>query len=62
MVINKMNLIPYVEFDKDYFRRGAEILNPGLVTFELSCRTGEGLENWLAWVERQVEAVDRKRE
>ena len=34
----------------DYFRRGVEILNPGVITFPLSCRTGEGLETWLDWV------------
>ncbi len=61
MVINKMDLMPYVEFDVDYFKRGAEILNPGLITFELSCRTGEGLEDWLAWVEHELETVGRER-
>jgi len=50
LVINKVDLLPHVEFDMEYFRRGVEILNPGLVTFPLSCRTGEGLEAWLEWV------------
>jgi hydrogenase nickel incorporation protein HypB len=39
----------------DYFRRGVEILNPGLVTFALSCRTGEGLEAWRGWLAGEVE-------
>lgn len=51
LVVNKIDLLPYVEFDMDYFRRGVELLNPGLLTFPLSCRTGEGLQAWLAWVE-----------
>ena len=50
LVINKIDLLPYVEFDMDYFRRGVEALNPGLVSFPLSCRTGEGLAAWTAWV------------
>jgi hydrogenase nickel incorporation protein HypB len=50
LVINKIDLLPYVAFDMDYFRRGVEILNPGVVTFPISCRTGEGLANWLQWV------------
>jgi len=50
LVINKVDLLPHVEFDMEYFRRGVEILNPGLVTFPLSCRSGEGLEAWLEWV------------
>lgn len=55
LVINKIDLLPYVEFDMDYFRRGVEALNPGLVSFPLSCRTGTGLVEWTAWVTRQVE-------
>jgi len=54
LVINKIDLLPYVTFDMDYFRKGVEILNPGLVTFPLSCRTGEGLDHWLTWVREQV--------
>lgn len=50
LVINKIDLLPYVPFDMAYFRAGVEALNPGLQTFALSCRTGEGLEAWLAWV------------
>ena len=50
LVINKVDLLPYVEFDMDYFRRGVEMLNPGLRTFPLSCRTGEGMDAWLEWV------------
>jgi hydrogenase nickel incorporation protein HypB len=54
LVINKTDLLPYVPFRMDYFRQGVEILNPGLVTFTLSCQTGEGIEPWLAWVKGQV--------
>ena len=54
LVINKIDLLPYVSFDMDYFQQGVEILNPGLVTFPLSCRTGEGLDAWLAWLTHQV--------
>jgi hydrogenase nickel incorporation protein HypB len=52
LVINKIDLLPYVPFRMDYFRKGIEILNPGVVTFPLSCRTGEGLDAWLGWVEQ----------
>ena len=56
LVINKIDLLPYVDFDMEYFRRGAAALNPGLVAFPLSCRTGEGVDAWLEWVIAQVEA------
>jgi hydrogenase nickel incorporation protein HypB len=51
LVINKVDLLPYIDFDMDYFRRGVEILNPGLRTFPLSCKTGEGVPEWLDWLE-----------
>jgi hydrogenase nickel incorporation protein HypB len=54
LVINKIDLLPYVPFKMDYFRQGVEILNPGLVTFPLSCRTGEGVEAWVDWLVGQV--------
>jgi hydrogenase nickel incorporation protein HypB len=57
LVINKIDLLPYVDFDMAYFRRGVEALNPGLVTFPLSCRSGAGLAEWTAWV---AQRVDRK--
>jgi len=56
LVINKIDLLPYVPFNMDYFRSGVEVLNPGLKTFPLSCHTGEGLQSWLAWVIHEIEA------
>jgi hydrogenase nickel incorporation protein HypB len=50
LVINKIDLLPYINFKMDYFQQGVEILNPGLVTFPLSCRTGEGIEAWIDWL------------
>jgi hydrogenase nickel incorporation protein HypB len=55
LVINKIDLLPYVNFGMDYFQRGVELLNPDLVTFPLSCRSGEGLEAWVNWVSAMVE-------
>ena len=54
LVINKIDLLPYVPFDMAYFRQGVEALNPGLVTFPLSCRTGDGLQPWLDWLLAEV--------
>jgi hydrogenase nickel incorporation protein HypB len=54
LIINKIDLLPYLDFDMDYFRQGVEMLNPGLETFALSCKTGEGLENWLSWLKAKL--------
>ncbi len=56
LVINKIDLLPYVPFDMDYFRRGVEVLNPGLITFPLSCSTKEGLDSWISWVLQQTQS------
>jgi len=50
LVINKIDLLPYVPFDMDRFRRGVELLNPGVITFPLSCKTGEGITDWINWL------------
>ena len=50
LIVNKIDLLPYVEFNMDYFRRGVEMLNPGVVTFPISCRTGEGIDRWADWL------------
>ncbi len=50
LVINKIDLLPYINFKMDYFQRGVAILNPGLVTFPLSCTTGEGVDAWVNWI------------
>ncbi len=54
LVLNKIDVLDAFDFDVDYFRRGVEALNPGLAFFPLSCKTGEGVEAWLEWVEDQV--------
>jgi hydrogenase nickel incorporation protein HypB len=59
LVINKIDLLPYVEFNLDYFKAGVEMLNPGIVTFPLSCRTGVGLGPWLDWVRAGLKDLRR---
>lgn len=51
LVINKIDLLPYISFDMATFQKGVEILNPGVETFQLSCQTGEGLDAWLKWLQ-----------
>src|SRR5512139_1385990 len=54
LIINKIDLLPYVEYNLDYFKRGVELLNPGVVTFPISCRTGEGVDTWVQWLMSNV--------
>ena len=54
MIINKIDLLPYLDFDMDKCREYALKVNPDLTIFELSCRSGEGLDAWYAWLKEQV--------
>lgn len=54
LVLNKIDLLPYVPFRMDFFSQGVAALNPGVTQFNLSCTTGEGLDAWLAWLEAQI--------
>jgi hydrogenase nickel incorporation protein HypB len=51
MVVNKTDLLAHTDFSLEAVRRNALSINPDLTVFELSCRSGEGLESWLEWVE-----------
>lgn len=54
LIVNKIDLLPYIPFKMDYFKQGVEMLNPGLITFPLSCQSGEGIEAWVGWVRQQT--------
>lgn len=53
-VLNKMDLLPHVDFDPAQFRRFALDANPNLVFFELSAKTGEGLDAWIGWLKEKA--------
>jgi hydrogenase nickel incorporation protein HypB len=53
VVLNKIDLAPYVDFKRDAMREGVVRLNPTATIFELSCRTGEGIAAWADWLESQ---------
>jgi len=54
LVLNKMDLAEYMAFDVAYFRHGVEVLNPGLNFFPVSCRTGEGLDGLIDWLQARL--------
>jgi hydrogenase nickel incorporation protein HypB len=55
IVVNKVDLLPYLDFDLAAFRRLLKGLNPDVRIFEVSCRTGQGIEAWAAWLAAQKE-------
>lgn len=61
VTINKMDLLPYVDFDIAAFRRSVTGLNPKVEFFEVSCKTGEGIDRWCSWILERVETNAAKR-
>lgn len=55
MVLNKIDLLPYVDFDMAKAKKHASALNPNLAIHEVSCRNGEGLETWYQWLEQRLQ-------
>lgn len=54
MLLNKIDLLPYVSFDADRCVENARRVNPGLEPMRISATTGQGLDAWLAWLEQGV--------
>lgn len=54
LIINKIDLLPHVPFNMDYFRKGVEALNPGVEVFPVSCKTGENMDAWVDWLVKRV--------
>lgn len=53
LVLNKVDLMPYVDFDEEAFRTAFRALNAEASLFPVSCRTGEGIEVWIEWLRSQ---------
>ncbi len=56
LMLNKVDLLPLLDFDLDYFRRGVEALNPDVAFFPISCKTGEGVQEWVDWLVERCRA------
>jgi len=53
-IINKIDLLPYLNFDVEKAKEYALRVNPNLKFFEVSATTGEGMEKWYEWLEKQI--------
>ncbi len=56
LLINKIDLLPYVDCSVEKIRKDSWDINPALRIFEISCRTEEGMEGWYQWVREGVSA------
>ena len=56
MLLNKCDLLPYLDFDADLAEANARRVNPHLTIFRVSATSGEGLAAWVSWIEAGLEA------
>ena len=54
LIINKIDVLPYFDFDMEKVMEYAHKRNPGLKIFPISAKTGEGMDEWCSWLEAQV--------
>jgi hydrogenase nickel incorporation protein HypB len=58
MLLNKIDLLPYVPFDAAKAKENARRVHPGIEIIETSCTTGQGLDEWMRWIEaKRIVAV-----
>lgn len=54
LILNKIDLLPYTDVDIGKIRKDALSLNPKLKIFEVSCRTGAGIPEWISWLKERT--------
>jgi len=61
LLINKIDLTPYIDCDIREMRENAQKVNPKLDIIEISCKTEEGLDKWFAWLSERIERKTARR-
>ncbi len=56
VIINKLDLLPYLDFGIPSFQNALVNLNPKVKIFEVSCKTGTGIESWCSWLLDELKA------
>jgi len=59
VLVNKFDLQEVFDFDLDYFRRGVAMVNPDAPVMPVSCRSGAGMDTWVAWLVQRVARRER---
>jgi len=57
VLINKIDLLPFLEFNTASFTDAVSGLNPRVKIFQVSCKTGQGLEGWFSWLQEQMKEM-----
>ena len=57
VLVNKIDLLPHLDFNITAFNQAVTGLNPAVKILQVSCKTGEGLEVWLSWLEDEIKQL-----
>ncbi|MGI6765828.1 MAG: hydrogenase nickel incorporation protein HypB [Lentihominibacter sp.] len=58
IILNKVDLIPYLDFDEDFYMKGIRALNKEVPVFKVSGKTGEGFAEVAAWLESKAKTLE----
>ena len=61
IVINKIDLLPHVDFDVAALKKAVRKLRPGITFIEMSAKTGKGVDKWVAWLEQKLRGRRKSR-
>ena len=54
VLLNKIDMLPYSDFNYDFFADNVKELNPEIEIIRLSCKSGQGVDSWINWIEKVV--------
>jgi hydrogenase nickel incorporation protein HypB len=60
VLLNKIDLKPYLDFNVETVKKVVTGLNPDVMIFPVSCKTGEGLDAWFSWLEAGIKEKKKR--
>ncbi len=60
VLVNKIDLLPYLDFNVNAFYKAVSGLNPRAKIFQISCKTGDGLEAWFSWLQGEIKQTKKR--
>ena len=60
IILNKVDLIPYLDFDEEFFMKGVRALNKDVPVFKVSGKTGEGFDDVAEWIKSKALALETR--
>jgi hydrogenase nickel incorporation protein HypB len=59
IILNKWDLLPYLDFDEEFFMKGVRALNKTAPVFKVSCKAEEGFEEVISWIKEKMQSIKK---